>query len=610
MVMCRHMVNEFGVDLCAKGHWRMKSLSRFLILFGLSILLLPASMAEAKGNGRVTGNIRSMSGSPLRDAVIKVIEAAQQGEALLVARSDSRGFFKSANLNPGDYYLEVTRPGYQTVTTDRFTIDPGRTTSLDIVLQEFIGYISNNDDPRNWNLKTVMRSSSDRRLIFRGLSDDGMPVEKQPSPFYRSGAMNIASYSASSGSSYLIRPQSSQTGITSNFAITEPVSPHSRMILSGQADFGGGAFWRLRNTYNYRPDDAHDYRISMGYGRVDLNYPGSASVTSRVLPGHSEYRQAGVETIALGLEGSTQLLDLLSVKYGLDYSRFNYGTSKSFFYPSIQILITPMEGWSVRTSFTSRRSSDTNSVVLPDGEVLDLSEPTIITMVGDRVSMSQVTHSEISVQREMTPDTGFEVAVYQDRLQGQGLPLMVTTITPEENRSRVMEIGEDHSLQRGLRVTINRKILDRLNGSLAYGYGTATSLSDIDGFLSSGALNGNLLRYTRQQYQHAITGQLDAIIPLTKTNLRATVRWYPGNPLTPIDWFSDRMDIGTKSTNLEIRQAFPLPEFMGNAGHWEILIDLRNILNQGKEVMPIPDGEIALNRNPRSMRFGLNLNFR
>jgi hypothetical protein len=214
------------------------------------------------------------------------------------------------------------------------------------------------------------------------------------------------------------------------------------------------------------------------------------------------------------------------------------------------------------------------------------------------------------VQREMTPDTGLEVAVYQDRLQGQGLPLMVTTITPEESRSRVMEIGEDHSLQRGLRVTINRKILDRLNGSLAYGYGTATSLSDIDDFLSSGALNGNLLRYTRQQYQHAITGQLDAIIPLTRTNLRATVRWYPGNPLTPIDWFSDRMDIGTKSTNLEIRQAFPLPEFMGNAGHWEILIDLRNILNQGKEVMPIPDGEIALNRNPRSMRFGLNLNFR
>jgi hypothetical protein len=87
------------------------------------------------------------------------------------------------------------------------------------------------------------------------------------------------------------------------------------------------------------------------------------------------------------------------------------------------------------------------------------------------------------------------------------------------------------------------------------------------------------------------------------------VRWYPGNPVTPIDWFSDRMDIGTKSVNFEIRQVIPMPEFMGNSGRWQILIDLRNVFNHGKEVLPISDGELVLNRNPRSLRFGLNLNF-
>ena len=99
-------------------------------------------------------------------------------------------------------------------------------------------------------------------------------------------------------------------------------------------------------------------------------------------------------------------------------------------------------------------------------------------------------------------------------------------------------------------------------------------------------------------------------MPLTKTNLLATVLWYPGNPLTPIDWFSDRMDIGTNSANLEIRQSLPLPESVGNAGNWEILVDLRNIFNQGREIIPATDGEIILNRNPRSLRFGLNFNFR
>jgi hypothetical protein len=167
----------------------MKSFLRLLILFGCIILLLPASLAQARSSGRVAGNVKSLSGSPLHDAVIKVFEIAQRGQWLLTTRSDSQGFFKSANLQPGDYYLEVTRPGYQPITTDSFTVGPGRTTSLSIVLQEFITHISNDDDPRNWNLDTVMRSSSDRRLIFRDLPGNPLPESEYPERrFYRSGA--------------------------------------------------------------------------------------------------------------------------------------------------------------------------------------------------------------------------------------------------------------------------------------------------------------------------------------------------------------------------------------------------------------------------------------
>ena len=63
------------------------------------------------------------------------------------------------------------------------------------------------------------------------------------------------------------------------------------------------------------------------------------------------------------------------------------------------------------------------------------------------------------------------------------------------------------------------------------------------------------------------------------------MRWNSGNPLTPLDWFSDRMDIGTKSTNFELRQVVPFPDFFGTIGRWEVLIDVRNVLNQGKDVL-------------------------
>ena len=609
--MCRKMGWPFGAHFCAEGCWRMKAFFRFLIIFGFLALLLPANPAEAKGNGRVAGNVKSISGSPLRDAVIKIFQIAQQGQTILTTRSDSRGFFRSASLHPGDYYLEVTRPGYQPVTTNSFTIDPGRTTSLDIVLQEFIDYISNDEDPRNWELKTVMRSSSDRRLIFRGLPGDPLPdSEYSVSQFQRSGAMSIASSSALNGESYLAGPQSSQNGVTSNFAFTEPLSQHSRMILTGQLDFGNGSFWRLRNSFNYRPDKDHDYRVSVGYGRMSTNYRGSDTISPQLLSGELEWRQPAVQTIALGMEGNTKFFDLLAIKYGFDNSRLHYGESRGFFYPSVQILITPLDGWCFRALSTSQRLSDINSVLLPDGEILNLSEPTFITMFDGQVSMNQVRHSEIAAQRTLAQDTTVEVAVYQDRAHGPGIPVMVTTITPSEQMSHMVELGEDRSSQRGLRVTVSRKLLDFLTGSIAYGYGTAASISGLDALMLTGSLDESLLSVTQTSNQHALTGRIDATLPVTKTNLMATVRWYPGNPLTPIDWFSDRLDIGTKSTNLEIRQALPLPEFISNTGHWEILIDLRNVLNQGKEVIPTADGEIVLNRNPRSLRFGLSMNFR
>ena len=186
---------------------------------------------------------------------------------------------------------------------------------------------------------------------------------------------------------------------------------------------------------------------------------------------------------------------------------------------------------------------------------------------------------------------------------------MITTITPAERKSQVAEMGEDSSGQRGLRLTLKRKLAENLSASVAYVYGDAINLAGA-GLWSNERLNGNLAGCLLQQGQHSITGRVEAKVPRLNTNVLTTIRWYSGNPLTPVDWFSDRMDIGTKSTSFEIRQPIPLPNFMGTVGRWEVMVDLRNILNQGKEILPTTDGEIVLNRNPRSLRFGLSLSFR
>jgi len=362
----------------------------------------------------------------------------------------------------------------------------------------------------------------------------------------------------------------------------------------------------------------NDYRISAGYGQMNYIYPGTGSGSTRFIYPHSDYRESGVETLAFGVEGNTRLLDLMAVKYGFEYSRFHYGSDLNLFHPSIQILITPSDKWIFKTSVSSKRESDVNTVVLADGEILNLSEPALITMVGNHVNMSQVRHSEFAAQRNVTADTDVELAAYQDRMQGPGFPLMLNTNTrseltpaaPWRRQSDIIDMSGKYPIQRGMRITVRHAIANNLKGSVAYIYGGATSIFQSYEPMTVSQLEEKLTNYMEKRYQHSITSQLNVTIPTTKTAMLASMRWNSGNPLTPLDWFSDRMDIGTKSTNFEIRQSVPLPELLGKAGRGEILVDVRNMLNQGKEVLQASNGEIILNQNPRSLRVCFNLNFR
>jgi hypothetical protein len=581
----------------------MKYRTRICLLFGFIFLF--TSFVIAKDKGRITGSISNLAGDPLRNAIIRVFQEVEDGEIFSVIHSDDKGIFKTTVLNPGVYYIQVSHQGYQPITTAKFAIDENRSISLDFALLEFADYLSRDDDPRNWDFKKVLRSTSDRRLIFRDAPYDIRTAERDV-PFTRGGVMSVASETSQMSAGYLMRPQASQSGVSSNFALTEPLSPTSRIILSGQVDVGSGSFWRIRNTYNYRPDKDHDVRVSAGYGRMTSNYPNSNSIlpSSNLLP-----MDSGVETFAFSVEGTTRLLDLMEVKYGIDYSRLHYGTDKSFLYPSIQILLTPMDGWSFQTSMASRRISDRNSIILPGGEMVDLSEPTMITMVDSKVSMSQVRHSEVAAERKFKAGTTMELAVYQDIIHGPGVPLMITAITPVSRQSHIIEMNDSHSSQKGMRFTVKHKVLEFLNGSVSYIYGESKGISKKSERLSSSWLEVHPGRFMAQRCEHSITGRFDTTLPYTKTNLVTTVRWNSGNPLTALDWFSDRMDIGTKSTNFEIRQALPMPEFFGTVGRWEFLLDLRNVLNQGKDRLATADGLYVLNRNPRSMRFGLNYSF-
>jgi hypothetical protein len=171
-----------------------------------------------------------------------------------------------------------------------------------------------------------------------------------------------------------------------------------------------------------------------------------------------------------------------------------------------------------------------------------------------------------------------------------------------------MQLRQDQATQQGMRLALNHKFLEYVTGSIAYVYGTGAALSDVDRPLSSEVMARRLLDFVHKSYYQAFTTRVNVVLPGTGTDVTTVVRWHPGSVLSPIDLFGDRSDTLGKGTNLMIRQPIPLPEFMGSTRRWEALVDVRNLFDQNLQRIPTTDGEILLTRNPRSFRFGLNLN--
>jgi hypothetical protein len=588
----------------------MKRSIPILVSIALLSVAIGPSATAGMGSGSLSGTVMTVSGKGLVGAVVALFKQDDSGAVISLTKSDQRGTYSLNDILPGAYALRVSRNGYQVMTSPRITIDAGRATTINFVLQEFLDFISARNDPRNWDLKTVMRSTSDRRLIFRDLPGISAGGERA-NAFYRNGTLQVTSSTPIGGVNYAAYPDQGDAGVFSNFAYSEPISQHARMIFSGQLTSGYDMLWRVRNTFDYHPGPGREMKFSVGYGRLNLNRlsAGEMARPSDFFNQDPARRDSGVETIAAGIQASNEFFNTLAIEYGLDLSRINYGTTRNIWSPYFQLALTPREGWLLKTAMTSRRVSANNSIQLSDGEMINLLEPTIVSKIDDQISISQVRHAEMSVAKKVTEDSSLEVTLYRDRVDGPGTPFLISYHTKSGKKSRAAQLNSDQDAQQGLRVEFVRMLMDFVRGSVTYDYASAAALAGPEKPLSGDLMAKRLLEFIHRSYYHSVTSQFEAKIPQTRTHLQATVRWYPGNPISPIDIYADRLDTFTKGMSFSLRQAIPVPEFMGSAGRWEALIDLRNPFDQGRSLIPTTDGEFSLTRNPRTLRFGLNLNF-
>lgn len=588
----------------------MKRSARILpAALALALLLLPCAL-HGKSGGRITGKVISKEGQALLGAVVTIFKEDEAGGSIFFTRTDRRGEYNFREVLPGSYSLHVNYEGYKPHVSGNLAVRGGKTTTINVYLLEVLDFFSS-DDPRNFGITTVMRSASDRRLIFRALDDPQAGIGDREPEFERNVAVNLVSSTGLSGHGYAVFPMRGYGDMVSNFAYSEPVGQKTRMIFSGQLSAGEDSLWRVRNTYQYQPQAGRDMKFSLGYGRQNMAAAqvGSAAGPSEFFARDPSVRDSGVQTVALGFSSSDQLLEDFAIEYGFDASRIHHGNTRTVFSPHFRLFITPAAGWLFKSRMTSTRLTDANSVVLPDGEIINLIEPVYIAKIDGQLRLSRFRHFEVGVEKQLADATSVELALYQDRVEGPGLPFVMTIRGPASRQARMVQLAEDQAEQRGLRVSVNRSFISFISGSVSYVYGRGATLDPNTPLVVGTALADNWQRYVQRSYVHSLKGSLHTRFDRTKTDLQAIFRWHPDYPLTPIDLFSDREDFQGRGIAVCLRQLIPVPDFLYSAGQWVALVDVRNLFDQGKYVIPTADGAIILTPSPRYLRFGLNLNF-
>ena len=270
------------------------------ILLLAVVTAIPA--AEAKTSGRISGKVTTKSGEALLGAIVTVFkqDQDQDGGTISFTRSDRQGGYSLANLTPGSYFLQVSREGYHPITSSAIKIDPGKTTTLNVILQEFLDFVSGEPDPRNWDLRSVVRSTSDRRLIFRDLPS-ATPLE-QEDPFSRGAILNVTSASGLSSDSLRTVPGFGTDRRRIQLRVhgtgerprpddlLGPVDLRIRFLLAGAQ--------HLQLPPQLRPG----LKFSFGYGRMTMNGPTMGTIARPVdfFDGDPQLRESGIQTVGIG----------------------------------------------------------------------------------------------------------------------------------------------------------------------------------------------------------------------------------------------------------------------------------------------------------------------
>ena len=560
----------------------------FKLLALIAIGAIASSFAPegqaASARGSIRGIVKDGHGNPLIGAAVFVMaetEEAKPEKVVKSASTDGEGKFTAAGIFPGRYKVKAEAEGFNPV---EFAADvkPNKVTIFDSILLRRVGTLAE-EVSLNGNSKYAARKA--RGSIFHideakkepvtGQEDGTVALTDRASELhgYVSAFSETTPSKTEGGSSY--------TG--ANFAVSQQLGDDANLVISGQGGHGEGAPQRLQALTTAHANDRHKLAVALGYGRFTFS------------------RRNGIPQLgqfSLSATDTWQVSGPVMIIYGVEFATFTEGASGSTVLPRLGLAVDASPSTRLFAALTPGSSIDEQARVnLESGEIIFSEPKSVARTVDNDPIMDRSYRLQFGAEQILSDKSSVEMMAFFDTVSGHGMGLLAIPLANAQSEP-MLRNEELSGRTRGIRMVYRRRVNSAIEGSVGYSFGEGQRLD-------SRGLTEPANIFTTGLF-HILSAKIDANFVNTGTRVSTVLRFAPGQAVFAIDPFQGQLTTFDPNVSISFTQELPSPEFL--PGHWEAMVDLRNLLDQQASVGDDRQ-ELMANRFHRLVRVGVSLRF-
>ncbi len=526
------------------------------LLAAATLLLLEAApitvSAKARMVGSVTGSVRDDLGAPIAGAVVRLVDRAVMTRTLRSLRTDVKGEFFVANIQPGNYRLRAEAKGF---ISDIQAVDvrPDVVLSTKFELRRTGRWLDSraDRDDYKWAVRSV--PAPILRVQEETPSKSDLASER-PEPSFDDRVHGLVQFVGGGSGSAVPGTSEIYTGV--NFALARQVHRNLELLLAGQWSADATAPQRLDLVASAAPADQHKLTFVFSLGQ----FTGFNQTATALRERQSTLR----------LSDAWQIAGPVIILYGVDVTRFSGAANEIFASPRVGVRWTPTDRTSFDVDYQPAGDETPSSAYQSENARVEFAEPRSFRSLSSGTRLRPNQRLQLGFERLLTDNSSIQAAVFFDDVSGKAVGLVAVPGRASAAFNASFQEMIQQGQTRGARVVYNARLNRFLSGLVGYAFGQGQELA-----ARGLAMPSRILGTDRF---HVVSFKLGGELHRTHTHYAGYYRCASRSAVFAVDPFYGRLQVLDPGLSIVISQELPNLGFL--PGRWEASLDGRNLLDQ------------------------------